>query len=97
MLTEFNGKLELEWIHVDEALPLDHHKEKNQLIIDVFVLIVDEKDPNEDVCLVHVEYQHENKWTFLSGDPYPECHAKNIRYWCNPPNYTNRSVINYDR
>ena len=99
MRVEFNGKLELDWISVDDRLPLDEYPEsKYGLIADVLILINNEDDPNEDVAIVNIQYQNtDKKWVWFTGEEYPNCHVKNIKYWCYPPYYTNKSVTNYDK
>jgi hypothetical protein len=101
MRVKFDKNLLLNWIHVDDALPLDNHIINDKcpwgLLTNVFVLILDEEDLNYEPTIVQIGYLLDfdkvGKWVWCDGSPYPECHAKNIKYWAKVPNYTFKSVL----
>lgn len=96
----FSTELTINWISVIDALPLDKYKSNGSvdfgIITDVLVLIHDETEPNDEPEIVQVYFLLDNdgteKWTWASGDDYPECHAKNIKYWAELPRYSHASV-----
>jgi hypothetical protein len=100
---EFNGKLEVEWISVDDAMPLDEHFKEFPhegvcgIITEVFILINDEEDLNDDPSVVMIEFlvDHDGKssWCWGGGALYPEFHADNIKFWADVPTYTKRSML----
>ena len=89
----FNKKLELEWISVDDRMPLyEIDREKwPEVIGDFFVLIQDDSDSNDDVHMVQIAYtisKNGDGWCWADdGSEYHKCHAKNIKYWCAVPVY----------
>jgi hypothetical protein len=81
-------------------MPLDEYKNESRnwgLITDVFILIVDENELNEDPSIVQIEFLLDSegigKWCWPGGGEYVECHAKNIKYWADVPIYEVKSVI----
>lgn len=100
---KFTGKLDVKWVSIDEAMPLDEHFKEYPhekvcgIITDVFVLILDLDDLNDDPSIVMIEYLVDHKgvgsWTWGGGAPYIECHAKNIKYWAEVPSYDVHSIL----
>jgi hypothetical protein len=101
--SKFNGVLEVDWIDVNDALPLDDHKEGGEfhgwgggVITDVFALIDNAEDLNDEVHIVLIGYllDHDmtEKWCWCGGGDYPECHVKNIKFWAEIPDYDKRSM-----
>jgi len=101
MINDFNGKLEMEWIPVTEKLPLEEYDTNDiGMIAYVLVLIVD-PDDFEDPTVVSLVYQStaepaETGWYWTAGNPYPESHAKNIRYWTYHPHYETKNILDYE-
>ena len=98
--TKFNGKLELNWISISEKLPLSEFKNGEwSMITDVFILIVNEEDLNKDPELVQIQFSKDIngniEWQWDDGTTYPECHIKNIKYWCYPPTYMTKDIIKF--
>lgn len=94
----FSTELTINWISVVDELPLDKYKTNGDfgIITDVLVLIHDETEPNEEAEIVQIYFLLDNdgseKWTWASGEDYPECHAENIKYWAKLPYYSHASV-----
>lgn len=102
---KFNGRLNIEWIPVTERMPLDEYDDntRRMMVAHVLVLVVDTEDWNDDPAVVDIMYECRDKnekwkgWLWQPGDPYPEVHAKNIRYWCYHPAYLTRDILEYER
>jgi hypothetical protein len=98
---KFNWSFEAEWHNVNDRLPLDRFKLGGKgewgMITSVLVLILDEEDLNDDPSIVSLEFclDHDGteRWCFHGGEAYHECHTKNIKYWCDEPDYTFESVM----
>ena len=106
MRREFNGFLSVKWHRPEDKMPLDDHFKNFPwsvgdwgVITDVLVLINDETDPNEDPAIVQLQFLKDNDgsdvWCFCTGEPYHNCHAKNIKFWAEVPDYTKASVQNF--
>ncbi len=103
MRDNFDKKLELDWHSINDSMPLDEHFKEFPhegvcgIITDVLVLILDFDDPNDEPSLVQIEYlvDHEGigSWCWGGGAPYIECHAKNIKFWADVPEYSFESVL----
>jgi hypothetical protein len=101
----FDGRLNVEWKRPEDEMPLDAHFKKfpgkhNWGVLDyVFVLINDEEDRNEDpdIVMLEVLVDHEGvfHWCFIGGQPWHDCHIKNIKYWAEIPNYEKVTVERY--
>jgi hypothetical protein len=100
---KFNGVLEVDWIDVNDAMPLDAHLEEfphepghGGVLTDVFALIDNEEDCNEDPSIVLIgfllDHDMTEKWCWCGGGDYPECHVKNIKFWAEVPEYDKRSM-----
>ncbi len=92
MKTPFNKKLELEWISVNDKMPLDDSKWDCNIITRVFALIQGDIDLNDDPTIVLIAYEKDKgaktgRWCWSDGELYPKVHAENIKYWCDIPNY----------
>jgi hypothetical protein len=103
----FNGFFEVQWIRPEDKMPLDDFFEsypgnrgKWGIITDVMVLINDEEDPNDDPTIVQLQYLVDNDgtghWNFLGGESYHECHAANIKFWAEIPDYEKSTVEDYN-
>jgi hypothetical protein len=97
---DFDGKIELDWILTSEKLPLQEEKYEGwNVVTDVLILVVNEENFNEDPGFVQIQFERteaRGRWIWMDGTPYPECHAKNIRYWCYPPNYLTKQLLEFE-
>lgn len=99
----FDKKLELDWHSINDSMPLDEHfKEYPQerswgLLTTVLVLILDFNDPYNEPSIVQIEYLVDpdgvGSWHWPGGEPYVECHARNIKFWADVPDYSFKSVM----
>ncbi len=102
MRAKFTGRLDIEWISVNDKMPLDEFADQDiAMIASVFALIVNPEDHDEDPTVVDLSYEVSRdkktaEWRFHSGEEYPMCHANNIRYWCYPPYYKTKQILQFE-
>lgn len=105
-LVTFDGRLNVKWYRPEDKMPLDDHFKEFPhegacgIITDVLVLINNEEDLNEEPVIVQLQFlvDHEgtSSWCFFSGEPYHECHAKNIKFWAEVPDYDQFTIQEFE-